>query len=165
MFMGILSIAAALITALLAPMTVTGKIYGLFFTALANEEHDLLSDTLKCMLTTSSYTPDQDTHDYKNDVSNEVSGTGYSAGGATLGSVSINYNTSTNKWVLDCADPSWTSSTITARCAVFYNSTGGGADSSRGLICYQLSDGDISTTNGTFTVQINASGLVEITVA
>lgn len=144
-------------------MAVTGKIYGLFFTALANKEHDLDTDTLKCMLTTATYVPDQDVHNYKDDVTNEVTGTGYTAGGATLASKTITYTTATNKWVFDCADPSWASSTITARCAVFYNDSPA-SDATKGLICYQLSDGDISTTNGTFTVQINASGLIEITV-
>lgn len=154
---------AALTIVGLSQAAVVGKLYGLFFTALANKEHDLLDDTLKCMLTTSSYTPDQDTHNYKDDVTNEVTGTGYTAGGATVTGKTITYTAATNKWMLDCNDPSWASSTITARCAVFYNDTPGSA-ATKGLIAYQLSDADISTTNGTLTVQIAAAGLVEITV-
>jgi len=41
------------------------------------------------MLTTSSYSPAKDTHDFKDYVTNEVTGTGYSAGGATLGSKTL----------------------------------------------------------------------------
>jgi hypothetical protein len=157
-------IIAALLAWLLSWLAVTGKIYSLWFTALANEEHDLLDDELKCSLHTATYTPDQDVHDYKNDLTNEVVGTGYTAGGAVLTGKTITYTAGTNKWVFDCNDPSWASSTITARLAAFYNNTGGGTDATRGLLCYQQSDADISTTAGTFTVQINASGLIEITV-
>lgn len=146
-------------------MTVTGKLYGKHLIALYNKEHDWLDDTFKCMLTTSSYSPDQDADDYKNDVTNEVTGTGYTAAGQALTNKTITYTGATNKLALDCDDPTWTSSTITARIAVFYNATGGGADSSRGLVCYQSSDADVSSSSGTFIVQIAAAGLVEYTVA
>lgn len=58
---------------------------------------DYLSDTMKVMLTTSSYAFNLDTHETKADVTNEVTGTGYSAGGATLGSKTITY-TAANSW-------------------------------------------------------------------
>jgi len=58
---------------------------------------DYLSDTIKILLTTSSYAPNLDTHETKADVTNEVSGTGYSAGGATLGTKTITY-TAANSW-------------------------------------------------------------------
>lgn len=145
-------------------MVVTGKLYGLVFTALWNKEIDFDTDDIKCMLTTSLYTPDQDTHDYKNDVTNEVTGTGYTAGGASLASKTVTYTAATNKHVLDAADVSWASSTITARTAVVYDSTPA-TDATRPLICYQQSDADISSSNGTFAVEWNASGIVEITVS
>ena len=50
--------------------------YGLFVTRLLAGDINFSSDTIKIMMTTSSYSPDQDTHDYKDDVTNEVSGTG-----------------------------------------------------------------------------------------
>lgn len=49
------------------------KMYGLFLKSLANKEIDLDTDTLKAMLCTSAYTPDQDTHQYKSSITNEVS--------------------------------------------------------------------------------------------
>lgn len=146
-------------------MAITAKLYGSLFLQAFNEEHDLLDDTLKVMLTTSGYTPAQDTDDYKNDVTNEVSGTGYSAGGATLGSKTLTYTALTNKTVLDAADVQWPSSTITARTAVIYNATGGGADASRGLIGYQQSDADIISSGGNFDLVWHASGIMEITTA
>lgn len=144
-------------------MAVTGKLYGKVFTALWNKEIDWDTDTIKVALTTATYTPDQDAHDYFNDVTNEVSGTGYSAGGATLANKTVTYTGATNKFVLDADDAAWTTSTITARTAVVYDASPG-SDATRPLICYQQSDGDVSTTAGTFTVQWNASGIVEITV-
>lgn len=145
-------------------MAVTGKLYGKMFIALFNKEIDWDTDTIKCALTTSSYTPDQDAHDYFNDVTNEVSGTGYSAGGATLANKTVTYTGATNKFVLDADDAVWAGSTITARTAVVYDASPG-SDATRPLICYQQSDADVSTTAGTFTVQWNASGIVEITVS
>lgn len=58
---------------------------------------DIDTDTIKCALTTSSYTPNLDTHDRFDDVTNEVTGTGYTAGGATLGSVTVT-GTVANSW-------------------------------------------------------------------
>jgi len=146
-------------------MAITAKLYGSLFVQAFNEEHDLLDDTLKVMLCTSGYTPDQDAHDYKNDVTNEITGTGYTAGGATLGSKSLTYTGATNKTVLDAADVQWPSSSLTARTAVLYNATGGGADASRGLIGYQQSDADIISSGGNFDIVWNASGIMEITTA
>jgi hypothetical protein len=104
-------------------MAVTAKLYGKFFTSAFNKEIDLDTDTIKIMLCTSSYTPDQDTHQYKSSVTNEVTGTGYTATGATLASFTVAYDTSTNVIKLDATDPSWTTSTITARYAVIYDAS------------------------------------------
>ena len=145
-------------------MAVTGKLFGLVFTALWNKEIDFDTDDIKVMLTTSLYVPDQDVHDYKNDVTNEVTGTGYTAGGASLASKTVTYTAATNKHTLDAADTSWANSTITARVAVVYDATPA-TDATRPLICYQLSDADITSNAGTFTVAWNASGIVEITIA
>ncbi len=137
--------------------------YGLFTQHLLNALIDWNADTIKCALTTSSYTPNQDTHDFFDDVTNEVVGTGYSAGGATLGSVTQSYNTSTNVMTMDAADASWSTSTITARYAVLYKSTG--VASTSPLIAYFDFSTDRSSSAGTFAVQWNASGIGTLTVA
>ena len=51
--------------------------------------NDTTADRFKCMLTTSSWTPNYSTHSIKSDVTNEVSGTGYSAGGESLTSITF----------------------------------------------------------------------------
>lgn len=144
-------------------MAVTGKLYGKVFTALWNKEIDFDTDVIKVMLTTSSYTPDQDVHDYKDDVTNEVSGTGYTAGGATLASKTVTYTGATNKHVLDAADTQWATSTITARNAVIYDDSPA-TNATKPLIGYQSSDVDIVSSGGNFDIVWNAGGIVEITV-
>lgn len=52
---------------------------------------DFLSDTIKCLLMTNTYSVNLDTHETKSDITNEVSGTNYTAGGTTLGSKTITY--------------------------------------------------------------------------
>jgi hypothetical protein len=140
------------------------KLYGNFLLKALNKEVDFDSDTIKVALLSSSYTPDQDAHDYFNDVSTyEVSGTGYTAGGATLASKTATYDSSTNVIVLDAADVTWSSSTITARYAVVYDSTGTASTSA--LIGYVDFGSDQSSTNGNFTITWDSTGIVRITVA
>lgn len=145
-------------------MAVSAKLYGLFLKSLANKEIDLDSDTLKVMLCTSAYTPDQDAHQYKSSVTNEVTGTGYTAGGATLGSVTVTYSAGTNTLTLDAADPSWASSTITARYAVFYDSTPA-TDATRPLIAFVDFGADVVSSGGPFTVTLDAAGIATVTAA
>jgi len=141
-------------------MAVTAKLYGLAQQSILSKEINWSSDTIKVMLTTSAYVPNQDTHRYKSAVTNEVTGTGYTAGGATLASKTINYDTSSNTLTLDAADVTWPSSTITARYAVIYDSTG--TDETSALIAYVDFGADVVSTNGDFTLSWNASGIVTL---
>lgn len=140
------------------------KLYGNFLKLALNKEVDWDTDTIKVALLSNSYTPDQDTHDYFNDVSAyEVTGTGYTTGGATLASKTITYDSGSNVITLDAADTTWSSSTITARYAVVYGSTG--TASSSPLIGYVDFGSDQSSSNGNFTITWDATGIVRITVA
>ena len=140
------------------------KLYGNFILKALNKEVDFDSDTIKVALVSSSYTPDQDAHDYFNDVSTyEVSGTGYTAGGNTLASKTATYDSANNVIVLDAADTTWASSTITARYAIVYDSTG--TSSTSALIGYVDFGSDQSSTNGNFTITWDSTGIVRITVA
>jgi hypothetical protein len=140
------------------------KLYGNFLLKALNKEVDFDSDTIKVALLSSSYTPDQDAHDYFNDVSStEVSGTGYTTGGNTLGSKTATYDSANNVVILDAADTTWSSSTITARYAVVYGSTGTASTSP--LIGYVDFGSDQSSTNGNFTITWDSTGIVRITVA
>jgi hypothetical protein len=55
---------------------------------------DLAADTMKVALVSATYTPNQGTHVFFSDVTNEVTGTGYTAGGATLASITVTAATS-----------------------------------------------------------------------
>lgn len=127
---------------------------------LMNGGLDLDTNTLKIMLVTSAYTPNIDTHEFRSSVTNEVSGTGYTAGGATLASLSVTANTTSDAGVFDAADVTWTSSTITARGAVIYKSTGNAATDT--LLCYIDFGSDQSSSSGDFTIQFSANGILTL---
>jgi hypothetical protein len=141
------------------------KLYGNFLKQALNKEIDWDSDTIKVALLSSSYTPNQDTHDYFDDVSSfEVTGTGYTTGGLTLSSKTSTYDGTNNVIVLDAADVTWSSSTITARYAVIYDDSGASA-AAKALIGYVDFGSDQSSTNGNFTITWDSTGIVRITVA
>lgn len=135
-------------------------IYNNFKEAIMNGSIDLDTDTIKVALVTSTYTPDQDTHDMFDDITNEVSGTGYTAGGATLANKAVSQDNTDNEGVFDADDVSWTTSTITARGAVIYKSTG--TPSTSPLICYLDFGTDKISTAGTFTISWNAEGILNL---
>lgn len=145
-------------------MAVTALVYGAFIDHLAQKRIDLDTDTIKIALCTSSYTPNQDTHDFFNDITGEVaSGAGYTTGGATLASVTWAYTAGTNTWKFDAADASWPTSTITARYAVIYVETAGAA-STDPLICYIDFGADVSSTGATFSIVFDSAGIITVTV-
>lgn len=208
-------------------MAVTAYMYGKAFANLLGGETsgetsavDYLSDTIKVALCTSSYAYNLDTHEFFSDVTNEITGTGYTSGGATLGSKTITY-TAANSWspaaatttayvvgdivrpstgnghlyrcivagtsggsaptwptvsgqtvtdgtvtwaeigrgitVIDAADPSWSTATLTARMAVVYKSTGTGSTSQ--LLCVIDFGADVSSTAATYQITLPSVGL------
>lgn len=128
-----------------------------FEAALENTKAiDLAGDTFKMALVTSSYTADFDAHDEWADVSaNEASGTGYTAGGQAL--TTVTFSGSSGTLTFDCDDVSWTSSTISsAAAAVIYDDTVAGDP----LLVYLDFGGTFSTGgSSTFKVTIPASGV------
>ncbi len=135
-------------------------IYNSFKKKIMDGSIDLDTDTIKVALVTSSYTPDQDAHDFFDDITNEVSGTGYTAGGASLSTKTVTADNTDNEGVFDADDVSWTSSTITARGAVIYKSTGTASTSP--LICYLDFGSDKVSTAGTFTISWNSEGILNL---
>lgn len=136
-------------------------IYNSFKRDIMNGSIDLDTDTIKLMLVSSSYTPDQDAHTKRSDVTNEVSGTGYTAGGATLANKTVTADNTDNEGVFDADDVTWPSSTITARGGVLYKSRGG-ASSADELIAYVDFGSDITSTGATFTVAWAAEGILNL---
>lgn len=115
-----------------------------FKSELLGGTHDLDTDVIKIALFTSSATLDATTTAYS--TTNEVSGTGYTAGGNTLGSATI--STSGTTAFIDFADSTWSSATITANGALIYNSS-----KANRAIAVLAFGGDKTSTNGDFTIQ------------
>lgn len=122
------------------------------------------TDAIKVSLHTSAYIPDQDNHVFQSSLTNEVVGTGYTAGGAILANKTINYTGSTNVIALSGDPVSWSSSTITARYAVIYDSTPG-TSATNVLLGYIDFGSDVSSTNGNFTLSWDSGGIFNITVS
>ena len=102
------------------------------------------ADTFKIALYTSSATLDATTTAYT--ATNEVVGTGYTAGGNTL-TVSVTPTSSGTTAYLSFSNSSWTTATITARGALIYNST----QSNKAVAVLDFG-GDKTSTAGTFTI-------------
>ncbi len=131
--------------------------YHNFYKGLMDGEIDLDANTIKVALCTSSYTPNID-HDFFDDITNEVSGTGYTAGGATLGTKAITDDDSGDKAYFDAADVTWSTSTITARYAIVYKDTGTASTSP--LIGYIDFGEDKESSGADFVIQWHANGIV-----
>lgn len=111
---------------------------------------DYDTDTFKVMLTTSAYAENKDTHDFRDDVTNEVAGTNYTAGGNVV-TVTVNLDTANDRLDVTLGGTTWTTSTITARKAVYYKSRGG-ASSADELIAVNDFGADVISVAGTFTL-------------
>lgn len=131
-------------------------VYNGFWTALAGGEHDLSSDTVKAMLV-SGHTLDKDNDDLKADiVADEVSGTGYTAGGVAV-AVTLTQDDTNDRLVVDVADAAWTGLDVgTPSHVIFYNDT----HASDALIC--VMESGKASNGGDYTAEINASGLFYI---
>lgn len=125
-------------------------IYTSFFEDLARGAIDLDTDTFKVLLTTSTYTENKDTHTKRSDVTNEVTGTGYTAGGNTA-TITITKDTANDRLDVTLGGTTWPTSTITARKAVYYKSRGG-ASSADELVAVIDNGSDVTSTGATFTL-------------
>jgi len=112
---------------------------------------DLSSVTLKVMLVTSSYGPSQTGDEFKSSVTNEVTGTGYTAGGATLTSCAVTADTTNHRGKFTADNVTWSTATLTAAGAVIYKSTG--TDSTSPILGYIDFGGNKSSSAGNFTIQ------------
>lgn len=210
------------------------KLYGLALQSMLNAEIDYDSGSVKALLATSAYTPDQDGHRYRSSITAELATTattlssaassgassisvaasiavgnriaigtgvtqdvrtvtavtgsgpytltldspltnsqssgaavqanpGYTAGGAALASKTVSYDSASNTLTLDCADLSWSSASLNPRYLIFYVDTG--TSSTSPLICYVDFGADQTTTLGTFTYQVPATGIAQLTAA
>lgn len=151
-------------------MAVTTYWYAKAFIATFNKEVDYQSGAkINDVLCSSSYTPNQDTHDFFNDVTNQLStANGYTAeDGSDTGHpvVSPAITTTNNVANLDSSDPQWTFTGAgnTARIYVQTDVTAGSAASDPLLWWSDFGQNETASGGGTFTYVVNASGWATIT--
>jgi hypothetical protein len=115
---------------------------------------DVSSTLCKVAMYTNSLTPNFNADPASYSTTNEVSGTGYTAGGIVIASPTMTI--SSGNLVFDIADSAWASSTITnARQASIYAD----ALAPKALIVTIDFGADFSTVAGTFTIQWPAGGV------
>jgi len=105
--------------------------------------------SFKIALFTSSASLDATTTDYS--TSNEVTGSGYTAGGEDLTNNGVSLSGTTA--FVDFADVTWSSATITANGALIYNTTTDGGSGTTEAVAVLAFGGDKTSTNGDFVVQ------------
>ena len=134
-------------------------IYNKFKQNIMADVVNLTTDTIKCMLVTSAYTP-AITNLFKSDVTNEVTGTNYTAGGNAL-TTKVTSVDNVNNWGAFTADNvTYSNSTVTARGAVLYKDTG--VASTSPLIGYIDFVTDKSSSASDFVIQWNTAGILTI---
>jgi hypothetical protein len=132
-------------------------IYNAFKERLGDGGHDMDNDIFQITLHGSNFV-NNSAHDYIDDIAaTQTSGTGYTALGDSLDNVT---------WVLsggavefDADDASWTTATFTADFAVIHAASG---TNSGGLVCALDFGGTQSVNAGTFTVQFNSAGIIQL---
>lgn len=133
-------------------MAITTAMCSSFKQELLQGKHDFAATgghTFYMALYTSSATLDASTTNYT--ATNEVVGTGYTAGGQEITSNGVSLSGTTA--YVDFADETWTSATMTARGAMIYNTTTDGGTGTTNAVAVLDFGGDKTSTNGDFVVQ------------
>jgi hypothetical protein len=129
-------------------MAITSGITISFRREILLGEHDLDTDVLKLALYTSAASLSDGTTAYT--TTQEVVGSGYSAGGVTLTGIDVTVDSSVA--VVSITDAVVTAATITARGALIYNST----NANKAVAVFDFG-ADKSSSNGDFTIQFPAA--------
>lgn len=122
---------------------------------------DLDSATIKVMITTNAYVPSQ-THAFKSDVTNEVSGTNYTARGTAISGVTLGLDGNVVEWIFN--DITWAQNAggfTNGRTYVAYEDTG--VDATSKLIGYMTEAADFGNVSGPLTLDVTAgTGAINI---
>ena len=145
------------------------------WTVFGNAKHQLLDGNLdvdghafRMVLLTDAYTPDANGHVAWSSLSGAeiANGGGYTTHGKLLAMTSTDSGSGTT--TVDCDDVSWPASTISAKyAAVVRDGDGDGALAAGDIpVCYtylETGGGSVSTTAGTFAVNIHSNGICTLT--
>lgn len=133
-------------------MTITSAICNSYKQEILEGVH-AAADTYKIALYSDAATLGAGTTAYA--LTNEITGAGYTAGGKSLTGFASGLDGSTA--YLTFTDIAWTSATITARGCLIYNSS----KSNKAVAAFDFG-GNISSTNGTFTVDFPGTGATSL---
>jgi hypothetical protein len=111
------------------------------------------------MLDSDTDTPNFDTHDFRSDVATEVTGTNWASGGVALTGTEITLSSGT--LTFDATDVSVASTSITSAMASILYTTVGSAATDQLVMLHDFVTA-VTTSNGTFGIQWNASGLLTL---
>jgi hypothetical protein len=143
-------------------MAITGS--GVYFLSLEKALINTLGqswegETNKVLLDSDTDTPAFDTHDFRNDVATEVTGTNWASGGVALTGTEI--TVAAGILTYDAADVSVASTTITnAMASILYTPVGTAATDQ--LLMLHDFVTNVSTSNGTFGIQWAVTGLLTV---
>ena len=138
-------------------MAEIANIYGNFYVEALTGKINLLTDTIKCMICTSAYTPNADTHKFLSDVTDEIVGTGYAK--VTLANKTVAYDAVAKKVVFDADDMIINNATLTgARYVVLFADSGVPVSSI--LIGYVDLGANRDLDDGTFKLIWDALGIL-----
>lgn len=101
-------------------------LYNKIIDATARGAVDFATNQFKVMLVTDAYVPNPATHNFRSDVTFEVTGAGYTAGGKEI-PATVTRNDAANRVDVAFANVDWPAASFTARGAVIYVSRGGAA--------------------------------------
>lgn len=129
-----------------------------YATDLGNGQFDMDADDFYMLLVDNLYTFNRDTHAKRSDVEgNEISGTGYTAGGQQLQSETWVQDNANDRTIFDFANPAWTNATFSADGAWVYKNRGG-ASTLDELVYFIDFQGTQSVAGATFEVDLDAIG-------
>jgi len=123
-----------------------------FRSEMIQGQQNLASNTLKMALYTGDATLGPTTTVYT--TTNEVVGTGYTAGGRVITGVTINTDSNTNTVYVNFNNVSWAGANFTARGALIYNST----QSNKSIAVLDFgADKLFTAANNTVTMPVNTA--------
>lgn len=137
-------------------------LYTSVFTSAFNGEINASSDEFKAMLVTEDYTPDLDAHAYKDDITDEASGDGYSAGGNVVGNFALTIP-SLHVWKIDCDDPTFFGIDLIFRYVVLYDNEPSGDGNKPVIALFDMGE-NLSFAGEDFRAILNTSGLLNVTI-
>lgn len=123
---------------------------------------NLATGTIKVMIVSNVYTPSQ-AHAFKSDVTNEVSGSGYTAGGAAIAGVTVALDGNTVEWVHnDITWPQNAGGFTNGRTFIWYEDTGNAGTSK--LIMWMQEGSDFGNVVGDLVLDGSATtGVLNVT--